>query len=159
ELTLPGDISIPVPGVTWVGVHPDHRRQGLLTQLMGRQLEDIAARGEAVSTLFASESSIYSRFGYGQATQQCYLEIDRRDSKFIPSRSAETPGKLSLIDPEKAGTVFPAVYDRVRCHQPGAVTRSPEFWAMFLQSDAEPSGGFGPMYYVTYSGAKANGAN
>jgi predicted acetyltransferase len=159
DLTLPGATTLPVPGVTWVGVHPTHRRQGLLTQLMARQLEDTQARGEAIATLFASESSIYSRFGYGQATQQCNFEIDRRDARFAGSRTARAAGHLTLIDPEEAGAVFPAVYDRVRRQQTGAVTRSPEFWAMFFQGDAEPAEGFGPMYYVTYSRAAADSSD
>ena len=156
DLTLPGATTIPVAGVTWVGVHPTHRRQGLLTQLMARQLEDVAARGEPVATLFASESSIYSRFGYGRATHQCYLEIDRRDARFASVPAAETTGHLTMLDPEEAATVFPTVYDQVRRQQPGAVTRSPEFWGMFFQSDAEPTEGFGSTYYVSWSSPGAD---
>ncbi|MFE1350010.1 GNAT family N-acetyltransferase, partial [Streptomyces sp. NPDC058757] len=40
ELTLPGGNVVPVSGVTAVGVLPTHRRQGVLTSLMRRQLAD-----------------------------------------------------------------------------------------------------------------------
>ena len=45
ELTVPGLTTVPAPGVTAVGVRPTHRRRGLLTALMRRQLDDIRGRG------------------------------------------------------------------------------------------------------------------
>src|SRR5579884_3985464 len=39
-LTLPGGVLLPVRGVTWVSVLPTHRRRGILTALMRRQLDD-----------------------------------------------------------------------------------------------------------------------
>ena len=44
ELTIPGGMA-PAAGVTWVGVHPSHRRRGILTELMRRQLDDVHGRG------------------------------------------------------------------------------------------------------------------
>src|SRR4051812_7108099 len=66
ELTLPGLTSIPVAGVSYVGVLPTHRRRGLLRRMMRRQLDDVYRRGEALAVLTASESAIYGRFGYGR---------------------------------------------------------------------------------------------
>src|SRR3982751_109941 len=64
ELTVPGG-PLPAAYVTLVGVAPTHRRQGLLTRMMRRQLEDIASAGrEPVAVLWASESAIYPRYGY-----------------------------------------------------------------------------------------------
>ena len=40
ELTVPGG-ELAAGGVTWVGVLPSHRRRGILTQMMKRQLEDL----------------------------------------------------------------------------------------------------------------------
>src|SRR5438270_8072415 len=40
DLTLPGDRTTPMEGVTWVGVLPTHRRRGILTAMMRRQLDD-----------------------------------------------------------------------------------------------------------------------
>src|SRR5919106_1378194 len=68
RLTVPGG-EVPVAGVTLVGVRPTHRRRGLLTTLMRRQLAGIHDGGrEAVAALWASEPVIYGRFGYGMAT-------------------------------------------------------------------------------------------
>ena len=50
-------------------VAPTHRRRGVLTAIMRRQLDEMQAAGrEPVAALWASESSIYGRFGYAPAT-------------------------------------------------------------------------------------------
>ena len=79
DLTLPGGTTIPSPGVTMVGVLPTHRRRGILTELMSRQLDDFVEQGEAVAMLTASESAIYGRYGYGIATTaaRIHLGVDR----------------------------------------------------------------------------------
>ena len=51
-----------------VSVASTHRRQGLLTSMMRRQLDDVRAWGEPLAVLTASEPGIYGRFGYGAAT-------------------------------------------------------------------------------------------
>src|SRR4051794_19684567 len=64
DLAVPGG-RLPAAGVTYVGVSPTYRRRGVLTSMMQRQLHDIHDRGEPVALLWASESSIYGRYGYG----------------------------------------------------------------------------------------------
>src|ERR1700685_4127561 len=64
QLTVPGGI-VAAAGVSFVSVQPSYRRRGILSAMMRRQLADIAARGEAVAALYASESGIYGRYGYG----------------------------------------------------------------------------------------------
>src|SRR4051812_37276522 len=61
ELTVPGAM-VRCAAVTAVGVVPTHRRRGLLTQMMRRQLADVRDRGEAVAILWPSEGPIYGRF-------------------------------------------------------------------------------------------------
>lgn len=56
---------------------PSHRRRGILSALMRRQLADIRERGEATAALFASESGIYGRYGYGAASAQLRFTIRR----------------------------------------------------------------------------------
>lgn len=53
ELTVPGT-TVPAACVTQVGVLATHRRRGLLTRLMRRQLDDIRRTGEAVAVLWAT---------------------------------------------------------------------------------------------------------
>src|SRR3982750_4316886 len=52
ELTVPGG-PVPAAAVTMVGVLASHRRRGLLTRMMRRQLDDIRAAGEPGAALWA----------------------------------------------------------------------------------------------------------
>jgi predicted acetyltransferase len=74
---VPGG-TLPVAGLTWVGVHPEYRRRGLLSGMIAGHFADCAAHGEAVSALTASEPAIYGRFGYGLASRVLSLTLARR---------------------------------------------------------------------------------
>ena len=89
DLTIPGG-QLPCAGVTWVGVLPSHRRRGILRDFMKRQLEDVHSWGEPIASLWASESSIYGRFGYGLAVPGLYAQSDRArfQLKDEPGRTA-----------------------------------------------------------------------
>lgn len=125
QLTVPGAV-VPAAGVTWVSVKPTHRRQGVLTRMMRRQLEDVRDRGEPLAILWASESLIYGRFGYGVATLGAEFEIERPWAKI--AHGARGSGKLSLVSRDQALAAWPAVYAAVAAEQPGMFARSEEWW-------------------------------
>lgn len=109
-VTVPGQDSelsvLPMDGLTWVGVHPDARRKGLLSRLMRDHLHRIQDRGEAaVAGLHASEAGIYGRFGYGCASLDVKLELGRGTELQAPARlvdqaDATTTHTVSLPTPE-----------------------------------------------------------
>lgn len=76
ELSVPGAggdplavRQVPCAGLTWVGVHPDHRRRGLLSAMMRHHLQQVHEDpGTSISALHASEHTIYGRYGYGIAS-------------------------------------------------------------------------------------------
>src|SRR4029450_1282557 len=80
-MTVPGG-QIEVGFVTAVGVSPTHRRRGINTELMRRQLDDARRRDEVASVLFASEGGIYGRFGYGLATFGLSFRVETARSAF-----------------------------------------------------------------------------
>ncbi|HYZ93126.1 MAG TPA: GNAT family N-acetyltransferase [Actinomycetota bacterium] len=127
ELTIPGGSQIDVAGVTRVGVLPTHRRRGLLTRLMTRQLTEARDRGEPVAVLIASESVIYGRFGYGVSSHLVDIEVDTRYREL--HRGIEPTGAVSFVDEETADKVFPEVHERWRKQQPGAIPRTDAWWA------------------------------
>ncbi|WP_062461122.1 GNAT family N-acetyltransferase [Demequina soli] len=77
RMRVPGGAHVPVAGLTWVGVHPGHRRRGLLRAMMADHLSDARARGEVASALYAAETEIYQRFGYGLAARQLDVRLPR----------------------------------------------------------------------------------
>jgi predicted N-acetyltransferase YhbS len=82
-MTLPGLVRCEVTAVTDVSVAPTHRRRGLLTSMMRRQLDDVRSSNEAVAVLFASEGAIYGRYGYGPATFGARYVVDKRRARLL----------------------------------------------------------------------------
>lgn len=76
EFQVPGGV-LPTAGLTWVAVHPQHRRRRLLTGMIELHLARCRERGEPLSALFAAETAIYGRFGYGRAADDLRLTIPR----------------------------------------------------------------------------------
>jgi predicted acetyltransferase len=130
EMTVPGGRTVPAGGVTMVGVLPTHRRQGILRQLMALQLADVSARGEAFAALWASEGSIYQRFGYGLATLNGTVDIERERATF--RHPLEPSGRVDLLTAEEARPHMEAVYDVVRARTPGFYVRSEKWWDVWL---------------------------
>jgi predicted acetyltransferase len=147
-LTLPGGATIPVAGVTSVAVLPTHRRRGLLSAMMRRQLADVRERGESIAVLGASESGIYGRFGYGIATSAMSYELDRRDARL--RGSLPETGRVRLLDHATAAGIYPEVYERFRQGQPGAVTRNQTMWDHEILRQPEPDQGMSGRFYVVY---------
>lgn len=138
ELTVPGGRRLPTGGLTWIGVTPTHRRRGILRRLIDRHLDDAVARGEPAVALFASEASIYGRFGYGPATFTTSYEIDAsREALAVP---VDDEGGVELVGRDRALEVVPALHDRIRAGRPGEVDRTEAAWRGWLaEVDADAS--------------------
>jgi predicted acetyltransferase len=132
-LTVPGGGVVAAGGVTAVGVMPTHRRRGILRQLMARQLADIKAAGEPLAILWASESSIYQRFGYGLSTLTASIDLDRDRSAL--RGDAEAVGTVRLVELDEAARLFPPIYEANRARTPGFFTRTPLWWDIEVLSD------------------------
>ena len=149
ESTLPGGTFLPASGVSWVAVLPTHRRRGILTTLMRRQLTDMRERGDALALLMASESAIYGRFGYGTATYMVNFTLDKRFARL--ARPWDGSGKLSVIEHERALEVLPPLYEKLRRQEPGRIRRDMPYWRVLLEDPDKPSQGAGARFYVTYT--------
>jgi len=134
ELTVPGAIRVPVAGVSIVGVHPTHRRRGLLRWMMDSQLDDVARRGEPLAVLTASESSIYERFGYGTATFTTRWELESEYARLATSVGA--PGHVRLVAGEEAVRAAHAVYEVVSAGRVGEIRRRETWWRERVYSPA-----------------------
>ena len=133
RMCLPGTVA-PVAGVTYVAVMPTHRRRGILTSIMRRQLNDIRERGEAVAALFASETEIYGRYGYGPASWFAAFSFGRGEGR-LSRRAVAAAGdglRLRLTDPEAARAELAKVYDTVLPTRPGMYARDDSWWDRVL---------------------------
>jgi predicted acetyltransferase len=125
ELSVPGS-SLPCAGVTAVGVHPTHRRRGILRSMMDAQLRDVHERGEPIAALWASEETIYGRFGYGIASWAGELQVQHEWDAFV--EPLEAAGTVRFVTPEEAHELFPPIYEAVRRERPGMMSRGDAWW-------------------------------
>jgi predicted acetyltransferase len=116
RMTVPGNV-LSVAAVTGVGVKATHRRRGINTALMRRQLDDVRERGEPLAALFASEGGIYGRYGYGLAAFECAIDIETGRSAFV--RGYSPSGRVRLLPREEALPLMLPVYDHARRARPG----------------------------------------
>lgn len=139
DLAVPG-ADVPAAHVTMVAVAPTHRRRGLLTGLMRRQLREIRdARREPVAVLWASEGGIYPRFGYGSAAQRLVLSADTTGLRLPDPTPAE--GTLRLDRPAAHAGELARLYERARADRPGWSRRDERWWAYVLADAKSRRGG------------------
>ncbi len=146
-MTVPGG-PIPVAGVTAVGVLPSHRRRGVLSAPMTRQLSDIRERGETVAALYASEAAIYGRFGYGRAADNLFFDIPTHGSAFVKQAPSDPALRLRVVDPAEARGIFEKVFEAVLDSRPGLYARTPACWNVVLSDHEADQGGAGPLRAV-----------
>jgi predicted acetyltransferase len=149
RLVVPGGETIPAAGLTVVSVAPTHRRQGLLRRIMGRHFDDAADRGEPVSILYASESSIYGRFGYGAATEAVSLSIRRAHADLRGDLPAPE-GTFRIVVDDGARGEIEDVFARSVSGVAGSVLRRPADWDRFFFDPPAWRDGATPYRWVMY---------
>ena len=116
RLSVPGTF-LDCSALTFVGVLPTHRRRGVLTSMMERALADADAANRPVAALWASEGTIYGRYGFGLANRAMGLEIDT--SRPLVLRTEPDPRPLRLIDRAAAPEVLGPIHARAIERRPG----------------------------------------
>ncbi|POX41289.1 GNAT family N-acetyltransferase [Streptomyces sp. Ru73] len=131
ELTVVGGARVPADAVSQVTVSPTHRRRGLLSRMMAQDLAAAKERGEAVATLIAAEYPIYGRYGFGPATWFTEWRVDVARAQLGSRYSGpECGGRVDFASPAEVRALGPALHDRFRTRQHGAVTRDERWWQL-----------------------------
>ncbi len=135
DLSVPGAV-VPAAHVTAVGVKPTHRRRGVMSELISRQLREVP---EAIAVLWASEPGIYGRFGYGAAALGTSYEVDLHR---VGPRAVKTrPGELTELDAESAAKQLAPLLRNLQEHRPGVSGRSELGWQKHLRDKPDDRGG------------------
>jgi predicted acetyltransferase len=148
QLTVPGSVSLAAAGVTWVSVLPSHRRRGVLSSMMRRQLADIRDRGEPLAVLWASESVIYSRYGYGRAMWHADLTLYRGEGALARTAPADAGLRMRLAEPAAAIPELAKVYDAVLPSRPGFIARTESWWQRTVFDPPDRRHGTSPLHCV-----------
>lgn len=154
EMSTPGGRAT-VAGVSNVAVQPTHRRRGIMSMMMRHQLDDVRRRGESLAALFATESAIYGRFGYGVGSLHESWTIERAHTAYAQPR--RYPGQIAFVDPADIGAELPEVFRRSTADRPGVFQRAPHQWQWDAQAPEHGQGGRGGLFYAAYHNADDGG--
>lgn len=135
DLTVPGGVGVPTAGTTLVTVLSTHRRQGILRAHMREHFQEAQQKGQHLAALWASESSIYGRFGYGPAAELSSVTIQKPYAKL--QQPPQIPGTMRLVEAEEALSLFPPIYERVAKQRPGMFRRANDWWQVRVLADPE----------------------
>jgi predicted acetyltransferase len=135
RMRVPGGELVATAGTTIVTVLPTHRRRGILTELMRGHLASALERGEVMASLWASEATIYGRFGYGIAAEDVGYRMQRHRAALIDP--PDITGTTRLVDPDTAAEVFPPIFEAAHRDRPGTFLRTDTWWRRRLLRDAE----------------------
>jgi predicted acetyltransferase len=133
----PGDTltQVPMAGLSWVSVHPDHRRRGVLREMMTHHFALMHRQGVALSGLHAAEVAIYGRFGYAISSLELELELERGAVFTAPSledAAARVTTRLVAADSDDAAQVVHDLHIRCAATTLGAVSRPQRMARPFL---------------------------
>ena len=143
QLSLPtatGGSLVPMAGLTWVGVHPDHRRRGVLNAMVRHHLEQTRREGLALSCLHASEPVIYGRYGYGLASQAATLSVSRGATFTAPGLDTAAKALETRLATETGPDLVTRVMEcelRVAARLPGSVVGGESYYTAVLRETPE----------------------
>lgn len=153
RLTVVGGATVPADAISNVTVTATHRRRGLLTRMMARDLAAAKDRGDVVATLIAAEYQIYGRYGFGPATTTTEWTVDVLRTGLDRSRPVpDDGGRIDLVDGTDVRALGPELHERVRLAQPGAVSRG-ELWWRVTTGDVPFDPTWTEPYYAMYRSA------
>ncbi|MFE7896269.1 GNAT family N-acetyltransferase [Streptomyces sp. NPDC057424] len=129
ELTAVGGAGVPADAISGVTVSATHRRRGLLSRMMARDLAAAKDRGDVVATLIAAEYPIYGRYGFGPATWTAEWTIDvPRAGLDVRWAGPADGGRIDLVEGEDVRKLGPELHERLRRGLPGAIDRDETWW-------------------------------
>ncbi|SFE31808.1 GNAT family N-acetyltransferase [Blastococcus tunisiensis] len=150
RMSVPGGAPVPCAGITWITVSPTHRRQGVLTAIMRRQLDAIHEAGrEPVAALWAAEASIYGRFGYATASWKGGWTGRTERLRIRPDVDLGT-GTVRLVDLEEFRPAAEGVYETVRRFVPGNLARTGDWWDRVLRDEPDQRRGATARQHVLH---------
>jgi predicted acetyltransferase len=132
--------AVPMAGLTWVGVHPDHRRRGILTAMLRHHFEQTRREGGHVSGLHASEPSIYGRHGYGLASLEMEVHLGRGTTftaPYLEDETATITTRILTVDDDGVVERRRRIDLELLRTQVGTVVGDAEFYAELCHVDEE----------------------
>ncbi|ROO84561.1 putative acetyltransferase [Actinocorallia herbida] len=153
EVTAVGGRQVESSAVTRVTVTPTHRRRGLLSEMMTRDLRAARERGDVLSSLIAAEYPIYGRFGFGPAAWLTESEIDVPRAGVGKGWSNPPEGVLVHADADRVLAEGPGLHERLRAARHGVITRPDVFWRKLVGAYRPPHEAWSTPVHLMYLSA------
>ncbi|MFJ5678503.1 GNAT family N-acetyltransferase [Streptomyces sp. NPDC093097] len=153
RLAVPG-AQLPCAALDFVVVAPTHRRRGALTAMIEETWRRCAAEGLPLACLWASESAIYGRYGFGAATEAYRVDIDA--TRPLALRIDPDPRPLRLLDRAEAPAVLGPLYEAQLALSAGRFSRDAAWWrrhVLDLESPDDDDDDYGPLRVVVLGAA------
>ncbi len=123
-----GGRSVPMGGVAGVAVAPQARGHGLARRLLTEAIEAMHDRGEVISTLYPTTSSLYRAVGYefGGRWERTTIDI----AVLADAATASTRDEGHVVEALAAGELerMRPLYDSLAADSHGWLDRSDLFW-------------------------------
>ncbi|MAU24250.1 MAG: hypothetical protein CL706_02425 [Chloroflexi bacterium] len=159
SMSVPGGNSISMAGIAFMGTLPTHKRKGIFSSMMNKLHCQAKERGDSIAGLWASQSLLYSRFGYGLATIREDWQINSNHANL--SKAKNDSIRFELVDKNTALEEIPKIYDIFRTCQNGATDRTQGYWNYMLYEDEQTmynkSGNSGFFFVIAYKDNKPSG--
>ncbi|WP_198520870.1 GNAT family N-acetyltransferase [Alteribacter populi] len=109
-------------GVSGVATWPEHRRSGLVRDLLLASLKEMKENGQLVSYLFPFSIPFYRKFGWELFAEKRSVTIPKEK---LPKRK-QTTGYVKRVDSDSE--IIADVYETWACQFNGAIKRHSEWW-------------------------------
>src|SRR5258708_38071320 len=149
QMAVPGG-SARCAGITWIGVLPTPRRRGILTGMMSYLHQNAHEAGEPLAALWAAESAIYPRFGYGLAAPDQLFEIARHKAAWATPEQGGN--QVRLIEAKEAPALFGPGYEHELARPPGMMPRDDTWCKVRLLDSAARRDGASPLFHAVHEG-------
>jgi predicted acetyltransferase len=134
-----------------VTVAPTHRRQGVLTSIMRRQLTELhEQQREPVAALWAAEYPIYGHFGYATATWRGGL-TGRTDRLAIRKDVELGKGRVTSATQDEYRAAAVGLFDEIRREVPGTMARDDRWWDRTLRDEKDDRNGYTARRYLLHT--------
>ena len=130
QIRIPGT-SVSSAGLAGVGVMPTHRRKGALNGIMRKIIDGAKERGDVLATLWASEASIYGRYGFSIGAFHDSFTLHRAYSRL--NSDLDPKGHVDFIEISTAKDLLPSVHNKVFHVRNGVIRRDEYLWDLWVQ--------------------------
>lgn len=132
-----GGRCVPMAGIAAVGVVPEHRGTGVVTELLSHTLKELSANGVPLSSLYPATQRPYRKVGYEQGGTYCGFELPT-DSIGL---SGKPSAQINTLPVQPVGAihheVFHEIYRQKAIDNNGNLERHRAIWERLVQPKEE----------------------